>query len=123
MGVTVEVPYDMVREVQRETENTVKRVFNNRREQIGDAFISVVEPFVPKDKGYLRASATIVNSSAGEIDIRYSRYSKNGYDVAYRQYTDTGYQHDGVESAYWDQVAMDYAGDVFIDMVEDILKK
>ena len=122
MGVRVEVPYDVVREVQQETENAVKRVFNGRREQIGEAFIDIVDPFVPKDTGALRESASIAYSASGEIDIAYSRYNGD-YDVAQRQYTDTSYSHDGVESAYWDQVARDYEGDTFREIVREILEK
>ena len=121
MSVTVDIPYDRVREATKGIEDYVQKIYEGRRYQIAEAFIDVVTPFVPVKHGYLRESATIVDSGHS---VQWSAINpKTGYDYAGMQYETTWFEHPRGGYAEWDDIAMKYEGDTFIERVKDILER
>ena len=120
MSVSVQIDYDSVKDATRGVEDYVQRIYKDRRYQIAEAFIDIATPFVPIKDGDLRASATVVDGGYG---VRWSATNpKNGYDYAGIQYN-VPMNHPRGGTDHWDQEAMFYEGDTFIQKCQEILTK
>lgn len=121
MSVKVDIPYGAIRDSVRGIDDYVQRIYAGRRYQIAEEFIDTVTPFVPIKTGVLRSSATIIDNGYA---VEWSATNpKNGYNYAPKQYEEIGYNHPRGGYAEWDQVAMAYEGEAFIEKVKDILAK
>ena len=121
MSVTVEVPFESIKEATSQMEGIVQRIYQNRRMQIAEAFVEVVTPFVPEKTGALRSSAEI--SADGRNVTWHAENPNNGYPYGDRQYEDTTYAHNFPQTDHWDQEAIWYEGDNFFKKCAEILNK
>lgn len=120
MSVSVNVPLQEIKDYFDGVEGLVQRVYANRRYQIAETFVDVVTPFVPVKSGNLRASATILDDGRA---VEWSAVNpRTGYNYAALQY-EVPMDHPRGGTDHWDQEAMWYEGDTFMDRVENILKK
>ena len=121
MGVEVSYDYDFIKDATKGVDNLVQRIYKNRRTQIAQAFIDVCTPFVPVKTGALRESAQILDDGKA---VKWSANNpKSGYDYAERQYYDASLQHPRGGIDHWDEAAMAYEGDTFMQRVEEILTR
>ena len=92
-----------------------KELYHNILEKVA----KYSEPYVPKDKGQLRASATITDRG-----LRYSATNpKDGYNYAGIQYDNESYRHRPPETHHWVDVALAENWDDFVLDVAEMVSE
>ena len=90
-------------------------------DQIGEIFIEICTPLVPKRSGDLINTGKVIASSKEGIYVGWQGTRRN-FDYARAQYYNTEYNHPIQGTDHWDQAAMAQEGDVFVARCERELK-
>ena len=118
-GVRVKIDTSFLGEANTKVTALAKQDYYDHREEIGEAFIEVVTPYVPLRTGELINSGHVVNTSKEEIAVAWNK-SKKGFDIAREQYYHP-HNHLPGRTDHWDKAAMEYDGELFRQRCEDIL--
>ena len=85
-----------------------------------NAFIKIVDPFVPYDTGVLSEDVDYVHTMDGSAVVYTAPYARKQY---YGEHFNHNTEHHPLATAKWDQVAMQTERDRFVKDVETIVKE
>lgn len=118
-GVSVKVDNAFFGKAKTAVDSVTRAKFRENKEEIGDAFLEIVTPYVPLRTGELINSGHVVNTSGDNVAVAWNK-SKKGFDIAREQYYHP-HNHPIQGTDHWDKAAMAYEGDVFRQRCENIL--
>ena len=129
MSVKVRVDTKSIKDGILQIDKATERRYNKHRLDIGEIFVQLCTPYVPRDTGQMADSGHAYVNASGQLAAIWSRSHKN-FDIAYHQYYDGTFQkddgyytHTPPQTKYWAQQAMFDRGDEFRVRVAQLMNK
>ena len=121
MSVKVRVDTKSIKDGILQIDKATEQRYNKRRLDIGEIFVQLCTPYVPRDTGQMADSGHAYVNASGQLAAIWSR-SKRNFDIANAQYYGD-YNHTPPQTGLWAQQAMFDKGDEFRVRVAQLMNK